>query len=236
MNIAPRSRFLTAALMATVMTATSLPVGMVKAGMITTEQIIEPTVVPDRNEVDTDDQVVLSARERVEAILAKADVRAEMVALGVDPEEAEARVASMTESELAMIAGRLDQLPAGEGLGVGTALIILFVVFGVAVILDALGMLNIFPFVCSGLECKGQQASLYPQQSTYPEPAAGPDDYLYQDERAPAYRSERRRERADPYARRRQPRYETEQYYEPAPVPQTRNYYEERFGTQRQIR
>ena len=228
MNIGPKNRQLIAAFMAAVMTIISFPFSIAQAGMISTEQIIEPTVGGDSNGTGAEAQVALSARERIEALLAKTDVRVQMVALGVDPKEADARVAAMTEHELAMVAGRLDQLPAGEGIGVGTVLIILFVVFGVAVILDALGMMNIFPFVCSGLECSGQQAAVYP------EPAAGPvDDYLYQEERAPAYRRERQR---DPYARRRQPRYETEQYYEPAPVPPQRNYYEERFGTQRQIR
>ncbi len=238
MNIVSRSRFLTAALMIAVMIATSLPVGTINAGMISTKQMIDPVAGSDDTAGNASDGITSSTRERIEAILAKTDVHDQMVALGVDPKEAEARVASLTEEELAMIAGRLDQLPAGEGIGVGTVLVILFVVFGVAVILDALGMMNIFPFVCSGLECGGRQAAAYPQESAYPEPEAGPaDDYLYQEERAPAYRSDRRRyDRSDPYARRREPRYETEQYYEPAPTPPVRNYYEERFGTRRQIR
>ena len=233
MNIAPRCRFLTATVMAGVMTLTSLPLGSANAGMITTKQIIEPAVSTDPADQTALGAKQLEARERVQAVLERDDVRAEMVALGVDPEEASARVASMTDSEVAAIAGKLDQLPAG-GFSVGTALIILFVVFGVTVLLDALGILNIYPFVCSPGECGGQYATAFPEPSSYPEPAAG--DYLYQEERAPAYRQDRRRDRDDPYARRRQPRYETEQYYEPAPVPRTRNYYEERFGTQRQIR
>ena len=233
MNIAPKIRFTTAALMASVMMATSLPLGAAKAGMISTKHIIEPAEALDHHAFKAEESAAPSARERIEAILAKAEVRDQMVALGVDPAEAEARIAAMTEQELVTVAGQLDQLPAGAGLG--EILIILFIVFGVAVLLDALGIMNIFPFVCSGSECGGQQAASYGQQSAFPEPAAGPaDEYLYQEERAPAYR--RRYERSDPYARRREPRYETEQYYEPAPVPPARNYYEERFGTQRPYR
>ncbi|MGI9452564.1 MAG: PA2779 family protein [Geminicoccaceae bacterium] len=233
MNIAPKIRFVTAALMATVMIATSLPLGAAKAEMISTKHTIEPAKGLDHREFNADDSVLQSTRERIEAILAKAEVRDKMVALGVDPKEADARIAAMTEQELVMIAGQLDQLPTGAGLG--EILIILFIVFGIAVLLDALGIMNIFPFVCSGSECGGQQATYYGQQSALPEPAAGPvDEYLYQEERAPAYR--RRYERSDPYARRREPRYETEQYYEPAPVRPPRNYYEERFGTQRPYR
>ena len=239
MNIAPKFRIVTAAFMATVMTTASLPIGTIHAGMVSTKQMIEPALTPDKDESTAGDSIMSTARERIEAILATSEVRDQMVALGVDPMEADARVASMTDQELAEIAGRLDQLPAGEGIGIGGVLIILFVVFGIAVIVDALGLINIFPFVCSGFECGGgRRVSAYEQEPAFPEPSAGPaDEYLYEEERAPAYRRERRRyERTDPYARRREPRYETEQYYEPAPVPRTRNYYEERFGTQRQIR
>ena len=229
MNIAPRSRFFIAAPMAVVMTATSLPLGTAHAGMISTKEVIEPGL--ESNEASH--QTLGSPRDRVKAVLARSNVRAEMMALGVDPKEADARIAALTDEELGRIAGQLDQLPAGEGFGVGSALIILFVVFGVAVMLDALGMMNIFPFVCGPGQCGGQQATLYQQQSLYPEPAAGPaDNYLYQEERAPAYRQNR----DDPYARRRQPRYQTESYYEPAPQQPQRNYYEERFGTRRPVR
>ncbi len=231
MNIAKDYRSLIASLMIAIMAATSLPIGTAYAGMISTKQIIEPTAGP---EAKTGDQAS-SARERVLAVLAKTDVRDEMVALGVDPEEADARIAALTDQELAEIAGRLDQLPAGEGFGFGSAIIIAFVVFGAVVILDALGITDWLPFVCGPGQCVTQQATAYPQQSAYPEPAAGPtfDDYRYQ-EQAPAYRRERNR--ADPYARRREPRYETERYYQPAPAPSQRNYYEERFGTQKQFR
>ncbi|MGI9492399.1 MAG: PA2779 family protein [Geminicoccaceae bacterium] len=233
MNIAPNLRFATAALMATVMVATSLPLGTVKAEMISTKQIIEPATTPDHRGFDASDSSAESARERIEAILAKTEVRGQMVALGVDPDEADARIASMTEQELVMIAGQLDQLPAGAGLG--EILIIVFIVFGIAVLVDALGVLDIFPFVCSGSECGGQQVTYY-KQSAYPEPAAGPvaDPYVYQEQRQPAYR--RQYDRSDPYAQRQAPRQETEQYYQPAPASPSRNYYEERFGTQRQIR
>ena len=98
--------------------------------------------------------------------------------------------------------------------------------------LDALGMMNIFPFVCSSGECGGTA------QAYYPEPAAGPapfDQYGYEEQRRPAYRRE---QFSDSYDRRNPRGYESNQYYEPQPQPQpsTRNYYEERFGAQRYVR
>lgn len=231
MNIGPKRCQITALVMTGVMIVTSLPVATAQAGMVTTNQIIDSNPADDQIKAPA-----LAPRERIEALLARADVRAEMIALGVDPAEAEARVAAMTETELAMLAGRLDQLPAGEG--IGTILIIVFIVFGLAVLIDALGFIDIFPFVCAGGRCDpGPQAAAYQEPAAYPEPAAGPtNDYYTQGQPAPAYQPQRY---GDPYVQGQPPRYPTQptqQYYEPGPAPPTRNYYEERFGTQRQIR
>lgn len=228
MNMSKRSRHKIALAMATVMTVTSLPLGSVQAGMISTEQLLQPTELEHKA-----DELHQAPRERVKALLARDDVRAEMIALGVSQREAEARVAAMTDTELASLAGRLDQLPAGEG--IGTVLIIVFVLFGVAVMLDALGMMNVFPFVCGPGECgAAPQQAYYPDQG-YPQPQAGPpvEDPYARPERRSSYR---RDQFDDPYSRRRDQRYESNQYYEPAPVPPSRNYYEERFGTQRYVR
>jgi hypothetical protein len=64
----------------------------------------------------------------------------------VNPEEAKARVDSLTDQEIAKIAARIDQLPAGgDGLGVivGAAVLI----FLVLLLTDILGITDIFPFV-----------------------------------------------------------------------------------------
>ncbi len=206
------------------MIITSLPIGIAKAGMVTTKTIIEQQT----SEMPASEPAA-APRERIRDLLARDDVRAEMIALGIAPAEAEARIAALTDQEVADIAGKLDQLPAGEGLG--SILIAIFIVFGVAVLLDALGMMNIFPFVCGPGQC-GNQVQAY-----YPEPAAGPavaDPYA-REERRPAYRSERYDDRSD---RRSQRGYESNQYYEPQQQPQSqnRNYYEERFGAQRYVR
>ncbi|MDH3665204.1 MAG: PA2779 family protein [Alphaproteobacteria bacterium] len=203
--------------MSVVMILTSLPIGLAHAGMVSTKTIIEQQE-PRAGAA----QQAETSRERVRSFLARDDVRNEMLALGVAPAEAEARIAALTDQEIADIAGRLDQLPAGEGLG--TILIVLFIVFGVAVLLDALGMINIFPFVCGPGQCGG------PTQAFYQEPAAGPvqaEPYGY-DERRPAYRRDQFNDRRAPSG------YDSNQYFEPQPP--TRNYYDERFGAQRYVR
>lgn len=69
-------------------------------------------------------------------------VTQQMLELGVDPEAAKARVASMTDEEIRQLNQHLAEMPAGgDALGV---LLLLFVVF---VITDMLGATDIFPFI-----------------------------------------------------------------------------------------
>jgi hypothetical protein len=71
-----------------------------------------------------------SARARLNAVLARDDVQAALRAHGIDPAEAEARVAGLTDAEINQIAGRLDELPAGGILGfVILVLVIVLLVF-----------------------------------------------------------------------------------------------------------
>lgn len=70
------------------------------------------------------------ARARLNHYLARGDVQTALRAQGIDPLEAEARVASLTDAEIDQIAGRLDELPAGGVLGfVILVLIIVLLVF-----------------------------------------------------------------------------------------------------------
>jgi len=117
--------------MAVVLLITSLPLDPAQAALITTDQVIGDTQ---------------GERSRVTAFLQRQDVRAQMVALGVDPAEAEARVASLSDREIGKVAGQIDRLPAGQGVlvaVVGAAVLI----FLVLLVTDLLGLTHIFPFV-----------------------------------------------------------------------------------------
>lgn len=75
----------------------------------------------------------------VQAALARADVREQLVRLGVDPVAASERVASLSDEELATIEGRIESLPAaGDLLGV------IGVVFVVLLVLELVGVIDIF--------------------------------------------------------------------------------------------
>lgn len=78
---------------------------------------------------------------KVEAGLARADVRAQLEQYGVDPAQAAERAAALDDAQLAQLAGRIDSLPAG---GDGGILVVIGVVFVVLVILDYVGAIDIF--------------------------------------------------------------------------------------------
>lgn len=91
----------------------------------------------------TTDQIYTSAeRDRVMSFLDRADVQAQMQALGVDPQATRARVDALTDDEVAKLSGQIDQLPAGGDSILG----ILFAIFIILLITDILGFTKVFPF------------------------------------------------------------------------------------------
>ncbi|HCR96728.1 MULTISPECIES: PA2779 family protein [Halomonas] len=82
-------------------------------------------------------------RERINEILARADVQDQLLKQGVDLDEVDARVAALSDAEAQQMAQQLDQLPAGAGGGVIGAL---FAVFIILLITDILGLTDVYPF------------------------------------------------------------------------------------------
>ena len=89
------------------------------------------------------EQVATSAeRGRVKSFLDRAEMRERMQALGVSPQAARERADALSDEEVAALADRLDQLPAG-----GTdVLTVALIVFLVLLLTDILGYTKIFPF------------------------------------------------------------------------------------------
>ena len=75
----------------------------------------------------------------VNSALARDEVRAEFEALGVEPAQVESRLAALTDSELRTLAGQVNELPAGAD-----ALAVIGIVFLVLLILEAVGVIDIF--------------------------------------------------------------------------------------------
>jgi hypothetical protein len=66
------------------------------------------------------DQALSAAQQRaaqstVGAFIARDDVAAQLQRLGLSPQAAKARVAALSDAEVASLAGRIDELPAGGG-------------------------------------------------------------------------------------------------------------------------
>ena len=76
---------------------------------------------------------------RVNRALATAEARDQLQALGVDQAQVEARLAGLTDSELSTLADKLETAPAG-----GDVLAVIGVVFIVLLILEAVGVIDIF--------------------------------------------------------------------------------------------
>ena len=87
-----------------------------------------------------------ASRERVTAFLGREDVQQVMVQNGVDAIEAQKRVASLSDAELAKISQALEQLPAG-GDGIGAIIGAAVLIFVVLLITDILGFTHVFSFV-----------------------------------------------------------------------------------------
>lgn len=104
-----------------------------------------PASLPYAQAEIIDTPVVLDAAareaqiEKIHATLDRAEVAAQLAQLGVSPERVDERVQAMTDAELRSFAERLDQAPAG---GDGFALV--GVVFVVLIILELVGVIDIF--------------------------------------------------------------------------------------------
>ena len=82
-----------------------IPYRPARAELVATESVIAPGRTP---EVD---------RARVRALLDRRDVQAQLEQYGISAEEAAARVDALTDREVALVADRLDEVPAGGNAG-----------------------------------------------------------------------------------------------------------------------
>ena len=118
-----RSQSLLCGLLAASLVVTSLPA---RAEMIGTAQLLPAAAE--------------SQRERVDAFLAREDVRQQFEALGVNPVEAEQRVAALTAAELEQLSTRIEAMPAGAG-----AVELVLVIILILLVLELAGAIDIFP-------------------------------------------------------------------------------------------
>lgn len=104
----------------------------VQAALISTEQVVTVAAAQQN-------------RAKIAATFDRPEVQAELQKMGISSEEAQARVAALTDAETVSIAHRVDSLPAG-GEGIVGAIIFIFVLL---LVTDILGLTKVFPFTRS---------------------------------------------------------------------------------------
>ena len=94
------------------------------------------------NDVITGHAQQNSAKAELLQAVNRADVKQQLLDLGVSAQDIEDRINLMTHEEIAHLNSQIDELPAG-----GDVLGVLLVVFIVFVITDVIGATDIFPFI-----------------------------------------------------------------------------------------
>ena len=93
--------------------------------------------------VSTEQAMVMTEHDatlaRVTAALSRDDVREQLIALGVDPQQALERVSALTPGELLQLDKQMENLPAG-----GSLLAALGFILVVLIVLDLVGVTNVF--------------------------------------------------------------------------------------------
>ena len=115
---------------------TILPIVPVSAALIDNDRVAEI-------------QTVEGERAFVNEFMNRADVRKQFEAFGVNSDEAELRVAALSDAEVAQLAEQIKTSPAGQGAigGIIGAVVLIFIVL---LITDLLGFTSVFGFTNKG--------------------------------------------------------------------------------------
>ena len=109
------------------------PYQTVLAKMISTETVVETGRTYE-------------ARMYVNSVLAREDVKTALISQGIDIQEVEARIFSLTDAEIVSLADQLESAPAG-GSAVGVIVGAAVIIFIVLLITDILGFTDVFTFI-----------------------------------------------------------------------------------------
>jgi hypothetical protein len=121
--------------MATIMLLIATPYQPLLAVMVPTEVTLDKTIAQD-------------ARDHLKTLISRNDIKDALISQGIDPDEAKARIDSLSDSEVIEVVGKIEQLPAGRG-AFGALIGAALIVFLVLLLTDILGFTDVFPFVKS---------------------------------------------------------------------------------------
>ena len=129
----PLSCFLVVALL-----GAAIPYRPAQAELVVTDSVIAPARRPE------------SDRARVRALLDRRDLQSQLEEYGISAEEAAARVDALTDQEIALIADRLNEVPAGGD--AGGALLFCWLFFPVCVLVAAVVVVGIVALIVYGVK------------------------------------------------------------------------------------
>ena len=90
---------------------------------------------------------VQETRDYLKKALAREEVNKALLAQGINPLEAKARIECLSDAEITLIADQIEQLPAGGDAVILLLVVIPLIAFVVLVILDSLGYTDVLPFI-----------------------------------------------------------------------------------------
>lgn len=105
----------------------------VQAAMVSTEQVAQAAAVQQAGD----------SHARLNDMLARTEVQAELQRYGLTEDQARERIAALTDEEAAALVKQVDDAPAGGIIGA------ILLVFFVLLLTDILGLTKVFPFTRS---------------------------------------------------------------------------------------
>lgn len=117
---------------------------LVVALMVCNVFVLGLTPAVEARFIGTQEAMAISQRQQqlahINGVLLRDEVQEQLLAFGVQPEHVQERLAVLTDEELQQLAGRMQDMPAGGD----SLLAVIGVVFVVLLILELVGVTNIF--------------------------------------------------------------------------------------------
>jgi hypothetical protein len=101
-------------------------------------------LIPTERAISLDEST--KARESIKNFLARQDSQNLLISRGISPEEAMARIDSLTDAEALRVSQHIESMPAG-GNAIGIIVGAILLVFIILLITDLIGLTDVFPFV-----------------------------------------------------------------------------------------
>jgi len=101
-------------------------------------------LIPTEAAIDSADAA--NARENIKNFLSRQDAQNFLISKEINPDEAKARIDSLTDAEALMVSKHVENVPAG-GNAIGIVVGAILLVFIILLITDLTGLTDVFPFV-----------------------------------------------------------------------------------------